>query len=216
LTDWTEILLDIDQRLFPHFQLNAYERCLYYHLISQTHVRGQNEATIPLQEIVEALNISVSSARKAIRSLANKGIINLTQTRKGHFVSPKLPAQFELPRRADEGVGKLDIEEIDFYSDRRYLSALMEREGGKCFYCLRDITEESCELDHVVSQLHGGSNDYRNVAATCHSCNTRKQESAADNFLRLLLRRGLLSEDEFSNRLNALERLKDGELVPQL
>jgi 5-methylcytosine-specific restriction endonuclease McrA len=116
----------------------------------------------------------------------------------------------------DEVIRKVDIEEIDFYSDRRYLAALMDREGRRCFYCLLEITEENCELDHVVSQLYGGSNDYRNIAATCHGCNTRKQQSAADDFLRLLLRRGLLSEDEFSNRLNALVALKEGKLAPHL
>jgi len=216
LSQWEEILLDIDERLFPHFDLNVHERCLYYHLISQTHVRGRQEATIPLQVLVEALGFSAFTVRKAIRSLAKKGIIDLSQSRAGHFVRPKLPAELGLPERESTRIQSPNIDEIDFYTGRKYLTALITREGGKCFYCLRALSEESCELDHVVSQMSGGDNGYKNIVASCHSCNTRKQSIAADDFLRNLLRGGLLNDEEFSDRLDALEALQDGKLVPQV
>ena len=44
----------------------------------------------------------------------------------------------------------IDIEELDFFYGRKYLSELLIRENWQCFYCLKTISEETCELDHVV------------------------------------------------------------------
>ena len=66
----------------------------------------------------------------------------------------------------------------------------------------------------MVSQLKGGNNSYRNIVAACHKCNTRKQGSESEDFLRDLYRKGLLSESEIEGRLSALEALRNGDLRP--
>jgi hypothetical protein len=71
-------------------------------------------------------------------------------------------------------------------------------------------------LDHVVSQLNGGDNSYKNIVASCHKCNNRKQGFDAEDFLRGLYRKGMLSESEFEGRLSALKALWQGDLKPDL
>jgi 5-methylcytosine-specific restriction endonuclease McrA len=87
---------------------------------------------------------------------------------------------------------------------------------GRCFYCLREVNKETCELDHVESQLNGGGNNYQNIVASCHQCNTKKQGSRAEDHIRQLFRKGLLSENEFETRLHTIELLKDGQLKPEI
>jgi hypothetical protein len=64
--------------------------------------------------------------------------------------------------------------------------------------------------------VNGGGNSFRNIVASCHQCNTRKQGRSAEEHLRQLFRKGLLSELEFEGRLHALEALKDGQLRPDI
>jgi len=141
--------------------------------------------------------------------------VSLEQTRLGHFVKVLLPSQLSLPELSVEETA-IDIETIDFYRNRQYLPSLLQLERGQCFYCLRDINEGSCELDHVESQLNGGGNSYRNIVASCHQCNTKKQGGRAEDHMRQLLRKGLLSEKEFECRVHALEALRDGQIKPEL
>ena len=110
----------------------------------------------------------------------------------------------------------INIEEIDFFRNREYVDVLLKREGNACFYCLKDISSENCELDHVIPKLNGGDNTYRNIVATCHRCNTHKQGMSVDDYLRQLYRKNLLSESELDDRLSALEALRNGELLPQI
>lgn len=174
---------------------------------------GLQSSTISLLTIASALRCSEWQARKTIRSLAKKGCIEIEQTRKGHNVKVFLPSELDIPdaRTNEESV---DIEIIDFFKQREYLGVLLGREQHRCFYCLCNINEESCELDHVISQLSGGGNGYRNIVAACHQCNTKKQGDNPEDFLRKLFRRSLLSDKEFEERLTALASLQDGSLRP--
>jgi hypothetical protein len=62
-----------------------------------------------------------------------------------------------------------------------YVSAALRREvaaraDGLCEYCLiheRD-TYLGCQLDHVVSEKHGGVTDSENLAYACTPCNRAK------------------------------------------
>lgn len=51
-----------------------------------------------------------------------------------------------------------------------------DRAGGRCEYCLiheRD-TFLGCQVDHIVSEKHGGPNDASNLALACACCNRAK------------------------------------------
>ncbi|MBV5327645.1 MAG: HNH endonuclease [Chlorobium sp.] len=213
--DWKEIYKDIEERLLPYYQCDIWERGLYYYLLSQSRLHGLESATIPLSQVSCALRSSASRSRKTIRSLADKGCIELEQTRLGHFVKVFLPSDLPLPEQSTEKAS-IDIETVDFYKNREYLPVLLKRERGQCFYCLREIKEDSCELDHVESLLIGGNNNFRNIVASCHRCNTKKQGGSAEDYIRQLFRKSLLNEKEFESRLLALEALRDGQLKPDL
>lgn len=213
--DWQKILVSVEDVLIPHYGFDIYQRGMYLYLLNQTRLRGFETSTIPLSTISNALNCSDWQARKTIRQLAENGCIELEQTRNGHAVKVRLPDELGISICSSEKV-QLNIEDIDFFSGRKYVSSLIERERNKCFFCLSGIAEENCELDHVISQLKGGSNSYKNIVAACHKCNTRKQSSEAEDFLRDLYRKGLLSESEFEGRLSALDELRNGDLKPAI
>jgi hypothetical protein len=58
----------------------------------------------------------------------------------------------------------------------------------------------------------GGDNSHRNVVAACHECNSAKQSEAADEYIRRLYRKGVLSQADLGERLERLARLQRGEL----
>ena len=213
--DWPKTLKEIEEILIPHYQFDIYERGMYLYLLNKTRIRGLEYTTIPLSQISKALNCSDWQSRKTIRQLAEKGCIELEQTRKGHSVKVLLPADLDIAK-PEETELEINIDEIDFFKGREYLAAIIKREQNTCFYCLSEISSENCELDHVVSQLNGGDNSYKNIVASCHKCNTRKQGADAEDFLRGIYRKGMLSESEFEGRLSALKVLRQGDLKPDL
>ena len=212
--DWVKALLDVEDIIIPHYNFDIYERGLYLYLLNQTRLRGHEGKSIPLSKISGALNCSEWQARKTIRQLSEKGCIELEQTRKGHFVKVFIASELGIQQFTEDEI--VDLDELDFFKNRDYVSQILTREDGKCFYCLSYIKTENCELDHVVSQIDGGDNSYRNIVASCHKCNTRKQGMNAEDYLRSIYRKGLLSEGEFEGRLSALESLKNGDLKPIL
>ena len=110
----------------------------------------------------------------------------------------------------------MDIASLDFFTGRIYMAAILMREKQACFYCLRILSAETCELDHLVPQVERSDNSYRNVVASCHNCNKAKGSSPASDFLRARYRAGLLSEEELASCLSTLEAVQSGALVPEL
>ena len=54
--------------------------------------------------------------------------------------------------------------------------AVVTRAGRRCEYCL--IAEEDtfldCQVDHIISRKHGGTDALSNLALACAACNRRK------------------------------------------
>ncbi|MDO8679446.1 MAG: HNH endonuclease [Acidobacteriota bacterium] len=126
-----------------------------------------------------------------------------------------LPGEIGLVR-ATEAVGQVNVEDLDFFTGRKYSAALVEREKGRCFYCLRSIDAGTCVLDHAMPQVNGGGHSYRNVVASCHECNSRKQGQEAGDFCRDLYRRSVLSASEFEERMASLHDLREERLMPAI
>jgi hypothetical protein len=122
---------------------------------------------------------------------------------------PGLPAPGAVPEPPD-------IETLDLCNGRQYVEPLLRREENRCFYCLMALKTDAVVLDHVISQMDGGGNSYRNVVASCHTCNARKQATAPDDFLRTLYRDGFLSSVDLQGRLERLKHLQAGALIPEL
>ena len=157
------------------------------------------------------------SIRADIRALHSRHCLEIVErSQAGHLVRVFLPTEIEGAFPSDTPAQPVDIESLDFFSGRRFLSALMEREGDSCFYCMRSVRVDTCALDHVVPQASHLDSSYRNVVVACHDCNSKKAGADARYFVRSLYRTGLLSESDLSQRLHALDQLQAGELVPDI
>lgn len=201
--------------LFPARRLTNRERTLYYHLLRHTHAEGKPTAIFGLLPLAQALAVSDSSVREDIRSLNEKGCIRIEdRSRKGHLVRVLLPEEIEGVIPSESPTPSIDIEQIDFFSNRRFVDALLDRENHRCFYCLKGVRTDSCELDHVISRVNGGDNSFKNIVVSCHDCNTSKLAADPADFLRTLFRKGRLSAAELEERLATLEQLQSGKLAP--
>jgi hypothetical protein len=215
--DWAQTFAEVEDHLFPRLSLSAWEKVVYYHLLRHTRAGGNPSGSFSIAGLASTASISEFTARETIRSLHQKGCILVHErSSRGHLIEVRLPSEIPdliPPPSVDEPI---DLETIDFYSDRRHLNALLEREGYKCFYSLREVTKDNCALDHVVPLVKGGDNTYRNVVVSSHDINALKQDQEAGDFLRGLYRKGMLSASELEGRMAALHALKAGELVPKV
>ena len=160
--------------------------------------------------------MSEATVRKKIRSLEEKGVVRVVDvTHRGTVFQVRLPAEIGIVP-TDECTDEVDIDTLDFFSDPNYRVTILERERRRCFYTLVELNEDNFVIDHVVATSEGGGNGYRNVVACSRSANNRKGASSAEAFLRRLLREQYLGDTEFRDRIEALERLRRGELVPNL
>lgn len=191
------------------------EARLYYHLVRHSRLVDKHDVLISVAQLAEVLNCSKNAVKPRLRSLQEKGVIEVTNTGwAGTRIKVFLPEEIPgvLPEEITPTVP--DIEAIDFYKDPRYRAAIFEREHGRCFYCRRVLTDEDAGLDHADPQNANGTNSYRNVVAACHACNSSKGDDTAEEFIRKLYRRGFLGAAEFEERLTELNKLKQGLLRP--
>ena len=214
MNDWKSIYQDIEDRLAPQLDLDAWERTTYYHLLRHTRLEGKPSTLFSIGPLSKVIPLSDFKVRDVLRNLDRKGCTKNLVTRKGYEVTVYLPSEIQTLTYDSNDHPSIDIEGIDFFTGRKYVGSLLEREGNCCFYCLANVTEESCELDHVIPQAAVADNSYRNIVATCHPCNRKKSGQNAQDFLRAIYRQGLLDDEELRLRLHSLEKLQSGELVP--
>ena len=217
------------REFFQQFQdflspkLDTYEQAIYLYIFRHTRFLGNDEAVIGFKSartriacgIGEAGKpMSENSAYEKLRSLQEKKLIALVRTEhKGTRIHLYLPKEVDGVIPINKDIDEINIEEIDFFNDAKNRAMILQREHSKCFYTLKTIDEKSFVIDHVVSRPNG-DNGYRNVVAASREANNRKGAMPADDFLRQLFREGLLSEKEFSERIKALDDLKQGLLRP--
>lgn len=209
---------EIEDYLVPFLGLDTYEKFLYYHLFRHTRLIGKEETVFVISSALKTVGLTEFTARDRIRKLNEKGCVKIQElTRDGVRVSVLLPTEIPdcvvIPDRNEIVV---DIEQIDFYNDPKYRLSILARENGECFYCFRKLTKDNYVLDHLISQVNTGKNSYRNIVATCHVCNSTKTGKNGDDFVRLIYRKGTISASELENRLIAIEKLKNGEIQPDI
>jgi len=210
-------LKQTEDYLAPKKELDVYERSIYYHLYRHSRLIGSDEVMVSIPKLCEELHCSKNAIKSRLKTLEDKGVIRITDTGwSGTKIHVWLPEEIEGILPSTEEIAAPDIEQIDFYSDPRYRSSIFEREEGKCFYCLRELTTENYGIDHVDPQIQNSDNTYRNVVAACHGCNSSKGGTKGQDYIRGLYRRGLLSAEELEDRLTKIELLKSGNLRPIL
>ena len=214
--DLETTLKQSEDYLFPAMQMSLRERSIYYHLLRHTRLVGKETGLFAIDPLAAALAVS-SSIRDDLRGLHERGCIRIEdKSRSGHLIRVLLP--IEIPGVVPEmrPTEVVDIATVDFFSGRRYLAELLARENQACFYCLRHVGPDTCELDHVVARAVGTDHSYRNIVISCHECNTTKQAREPDAFLRSLYRAGALSQPELEERLSRLGQLQSGSLKPDI
>lgn len=67
------------------------------------------------------------------------------------------------------------------YLSKQIKDAVAERAGYRCEYCkaLRIETYSSFQVDHIISEQHGGLTDLYNLALSCRRCNLLKGPNLA-------------------------------------
>lgn len=216
MNDWQSIYKDIEDRLASQLDLDTWERTTYYHLLRHTRLEDKKSALFSIGPLSKVIPLSDFKVRDILRSLDRKGCTKNLVTRKGYEVTVYLPSEIAGLTNEVESEAPIDIEGIDFFNGRAYLGPLLEREGSSCFYCLANVTEENCELDHVVPKSLIEDNSFRNIVVSCHSCNRKKGGQNVQEYLRAIYRQGLLGDKELRLRLHATEKLQSGALVPKV
>jgi hypothetical protein len=217
-----DFIVDFQDHLAP--TLDVYEQAIYLYIFRNSQLMGKNEVVIGFKSARARMAcgigekgkpMSETTAYEKLRSLSRKGCIEIIATeRSGHRISLKLPR--EIPGIVLEPTTALPItlEEMDFFEVPENRGLILERENHRCFYCLRTINSENYVMEHVVSRPEG-NNGYKNIVAACRECNNRKKTSAED-LLRTLYRESFLSAAELEDRLSHLERLRLGDLRPEI
>jgi 5-methylcytosine-specific restriction endonuclease McrA len=187
----------LEDMMVPRLRLSVTEHAVYSHLVRHSRLEGEPRAKFPILGLARHIRRSTGPARDAVRRLEEHGALRLVgRSKTGYAVEVRLP------------------EEMDFLQNRALRQAIHAREGGRCFYCLRQITPTVKCLDHVVPRAERGGNSYRNLASCCLECNTNKGERPAEDLLRQLYREHRLSTADLADRLRALEALAAGKLRP--
>lgn len=163
---------------------SGYEQALYLHCFRHSRLVGQREVVIGFKSARRRIATGIGEAGKPmsegtcykkLKSLARKGCIEVVDsTREGMKVRVHVPAEIPgvlpplQPERAEP-----NLESVDFFTEPARREAILRREGGRCFYCLRELNGANWLVEHVRSRPHGDSS-YRNVVAACRACNNRK------------------------------------------
>jgi hypothetical protein len=205
---------EIEEEFYPGRRVGLGERVLYFHLLRLTRLAGKRLLNISVPRLALALSMSKNGTRNALYGLAKNGAVRLLQhSRAGHHLEVKLPR--EIPGYAPDTEASA-MEEVCWTKGRESRRAIFERERQRCFYCGKRLSVASRALDHVVPQVYGGGDSYRNVVACCTQCNSSKKTATGEEFLRELYLKGLLSRKDFFRRIRALEELKQGKLKPEM
>jgi hypothetical protein len=221
--DVAQVWKEFEDHLAPRLNFSVYDRAVYSFLIRHTYLEDKPKLQFSLGWMGHFLGMSKTGARNSLRRLVAKGVVRLVlrSAQAHHVISVNLPSEVRAIKAAKSaaarsalGAGpRIDIEKADFMRFQVLRRSIHEREGGKCFYCLRRTIRQTSCLDHVIPQANLGGNSYRNLVSCCHDCNSKKKVRRADDFLRWLFRERRLSAAELSGRLRAL---KAGKLIPRV
>ncbi len=220
--DGTKVWKQLEDMLVPRLRLSVTEHAVYSHLVRHSRLEGKLRARFSILGIARHIRLSTGPARDAVRRLVEHGALRLVERSKaGYVVEVHLPVEIRAARTDStgaNGAGRApqagNIEEMDFLQNTAQREAIHTRDGGRCFYCLRQLTPMVKCLDHAVPRAEHGRNSYRNLVSCCLECNTNKGERPAEDFLRGLYREHRLSTADLADRLRALEALAAGKLRP--
>ena len=219
--DAERVWKQLEDVVVPRLNLSVVDRVVYSYLLRHSRLEGRRQLRFSLAELSREARVSKHATRGAVRQLLKHGALQLIRrSSAGHAVEVRLPDEIRgaMEPRVGRGSGVAEdarLEGTDFLANQEVREAIHARELGFCFYCLRRLEEEVKTLDHVVPQVEGGGNSYRNLVSCCAECNSYKGEKPAGDFLRWLYREGRLTGVELTDQLRALDALAAGKLRPR-
>ena len=209
-----QVWMEIEDRLIPALELNACEQAVYFYLFRHSRLLGKATLQIGIIRLARAARLSASTARKAVRSLAHKGCLKIVKRERwGHTLEVLTPGEILGCIASQPVPDQANLEAANCYREGELRAAILRREQGRCFYCLRSIADDAV-FDHAIPLAQGGDDSYRNIVACCTECNFEKRSQLPADFLRTLYRRNRLNSAELESRLAALEALQRGQLKP--
>lgn len=212
-----QIWKQFEDILAPRLRMNVIERAVYSLLFRHSRLESRRRFCFSISWLTRALRLNTTTVRRAVRRLAGKGALRIVErTYRGHVVEVFLPDEIGAARVIPRTSPALDLAMADFLARRELRNAIHRREGGRCFYCLREVPQRQRCLDHVVPEVSHGPNGYRNLVSCCLNCNVRKSGIPAGDYLRRLYRLRRLNATELAERLRALQALARGKLKPVL
>lgn len=222
MTELNSILIDIQDKLVPI--LDSYEQAIYHYLFRHTYLSGKQQALFSTRTAEIGFGSGDRTKKPSwktrsdkLRSLEQKGCIQIVErSNKGILVEILLPHEIPALQILEVSHDTFNMETLDFFKDRRLLPSLLYRESSRCFYTGRKITVENCYLDHVIPQVEGGGNSYRNIVASCFDANSIKNNKTADEFIRILFKEELISLKEFNMLKAKLADLQAGNIKPDI
>src|SRR5690606_9933075 len=203
---------------------DIYEFAIYMYLIRNTRVENKSEDTFGFKSLRKTIVIGVGEAGKPmseqtcygrLKKLELKGLIKIKSSNYNcQVIEVKFPSENFIKLNHEEEI-KVDVEDLDFFNNQDLRTKILERDNWKCFYCFKALNSENYVLEHVVSRPTG-NNSYRNLVASCRTCNNKKDKLNANDFLRKLYRDNLISDEELKVVAENLENLVNGLLKPKL
>jgi hypothetical protein len=118
MLDILETIKQIEDYLYPALKMTIRERSLYYHFFRHTRLIGLDSGLFAINPLSDKLDIAKSSVRESIREMAQKGCIQIDLSHQGHQVRVLLPNEIEGVLPAEAPIENIDIESIDFYTQR--------------------------------------------------------------------------------------------------
>jgi hypothetical protein len=222
--DVVEVCKELEDLLAPRLKLSVLDRAVYSHLLRHSRFEGKPRLRFSILWLAHNLGITARRARESVRRLVDQEVLRLVErSNVGHLVEVRLPGEVPAARDGRTATGSraklqgdVNLDELDFMRTPALRRSIHAREHGVCFYCLRRTPRRAHCLDHVVPLAQSGSNLFRNLVSCCLSCNSRKSDLPAADFLRQLFREGRLSAKDLSARLLAVQALAGGKLRPQV
>jgi hypothetical protein len=221
--DLERFLIDFQDHLAP--RLDTYEQAIYLYIFRHSRMLENSEVVIGFKSARRRMALGIGKAgtpiaegrlREKLASLQSKGCLRILATeRTGTRIQLMLPSEIAGVVPPVQAAISTDIEQVDFFSEPQGRAAILQREGGRCFYCRLVLSDQNYVIEHVVSRPTGNGS-YRNVVAACRRCNDRKGAMDAGDFLRKLYREEFLNESELADCLQGIRRLQAGELRPDL
>jgi hypothetical protein len=221
MDDAKKFLEDFHDYLAP--RLDTYESAIYLYVIRHTRLIGRADAVFGFMTVRNRMTrgagengtpMSYNVIREKLNTLQAKGCIEIMDsTHAGRKIRAFLPIEIPGVVVTPPDVAELRMEELDFFESPELRKRILERESHNCFYCLRKLDGDNYVIEHIVSRPLG-NNSYRNLVAACRQCNNIKKDREATDYLRSLVRSGRLSDGEFVERLEMLQKVIAGEVLP--